>query len=67
MEINITITDQDTIDGLKAVRAEDLLNLFLPEIYIKADKVVIHEISEEDNEKRCSGKKYKMYEDKAKK
>jgi hypothetical protein len=63
MHISIEITDKDTVDGMKAVGAKDLLEHFLPKIFINADSVRVTELTDEEMEKRCSGKPYRSYTD----
>ncbi len=63
MIIRITISDQDSIDDIKAVGADDLLNCFLSKAGIEADKVEVFELTDENQRKRSRGEKYQQYED----
>lgn len=64
MTIVITITDQDTIDDMIAVGARDLRKFFLPDkLGIKAKRVRISEISDEEKVKQMNLMEYKFHED----
>jgi len=59
----ITIEGIEDIDGLMAVGANDLRTHFLPMIGIKADKVVINHIKDEEKAKRLTGEEYKYFQE----
>ena len=63
MTITIHIKDPDTIDGIKAVGARDLLEHFLPLAHIHADSIRVHERNLEQTQKMMRGEEYSYYED----
>lgn len=61
MQIIIAITNDEDIQELKAIGADDLLNCFLPKAGIKADSVSVHHITEESRRLLLSGEEYETY------
>jgi len=65
MQIIISITDKNSIDGINAVGAKDLLEYFLPKSGIKAKSIRVSELTDENRALMLKNKPYKEYSDKA--